>query len=143
VKREAEDLKVSLNFSADSTLPFVDGDLGQLAAALECVLRNAIEASSEGHEVTVRAQAGPDSILSLIITDAGSGISQEQRAHIFEPFYSGRNAGRGLGMGLPKAWRIVRNHGGEIVVANNDPGTVVRLNLPVSPAAAEPDRVCA
>ena len=52
--------------------------------------------------------------------------------HIFDPFYSGREAGRGLGFGLSKAWRIITDHGGSIVV-DSQPGHgatfVVRLPI--------------
>ena len=50
------------------------------------------------------------------ITDTGPGISEHIRPHIFDPFYSGREAGRGLGLGLSKAWRIINLHGGLIDV---------------------------
>ncbi len=43
--------------------------------------------------------------------DSGPGISPEHREHLFDPFFSGRQAGRGLGFGLSKAWRIIQMHG--------------------------------
>ena len=55
------------------------------------------------------------------ITDDGPGIAPEERRHIFDPFYSARQAGRGLGLGLSKAWRIITNHGGRIEV-ESQPG---------------------
>jgi hypothetical protein len=45
-------------------------------------------------------------------------LSEENRQHLFDPYYSGRPAGRGLGFGLAKCWRIVTNHGGRIEVAS-------------------------
>jgi signal transduction histidine kinase len=56
--------------------------------------------------------------LQLSVTDTGPGIPPEIRPHIFDPFFSGREAGRGLGLGLSKAWRIVNLHGGTIEVEN-------------------------
>jgi signal transduction histidine kinase len=55
----------------------------------------------------------------LSVTDTGLGIPPEVRRHIFDPFFSGREAGRGLGLGLSKAWRIVDLHGGQITVESN------------------------
>jgi hypothetical protein len=55
------------------------------------------------------------------ITDDGPGITPQERRHIFDPFYSARQAGRGLGLGLSKAWRIIANHGGRIEV-ESQPG---------------------
>jgi signal transduction histidine kinase len=54
--------------------------------------------------------------LQLIVADTGPGIPPEIRPHIFDPYFSGREAGRGLGLGLSKAWRIVELHGGTIEV---------------------------
>ena len=56
--------------------------------------------------------------LRISVRDDGPGITPEQRRHIFDPFYSARQAGRGLGLGLSKAWRIVAQHGGRIEVAS-------------------------
>jgi signal transduction histidine kinase len=52
----------------------------------------------------------------LTVSDTGPGIPPEVRPHIFDPFFSGREAGRGLGLGLSKAWRIAELHGGTIEV---------------------------
>jgi signal transduction histidine kinase len=66
------------------------------------------------------------------IADTGPGIPAEVRPHIFDPFFSGREAGRGLGFGLSKCWRIVDEHGGTIEVEDAAEGGatfVVRLPL--------------
>jgi signal transduction histidine kinase len=55
------------------------------------------------------------------VCDDGPGLRPEERRHVFDPFYSARQAGRGLGLGLSKAWRIVANHGGRIDV-ESQPG---------------------
>ena len=52
------------------------------------------------------------------VSDDGPGLSEQARRHLFDPFYSGREAGRGLGFGLSKCWRIITEHGGTITVAN-------------------------
>jgi signal transduction histidine kinase len=69
--------------------------------------------------------------LLVHIHDDGPGIAPEERQHIFDPFYSARQAGRGLGLGLSKAWRIVTNHDGRIEV-NGQPGhgTTLTIVLP-------------
>jgi signal transduction histidine kinase len=54
----------------------------------------------------------------LTVTDTGPGIPPAIHPHIFDPFFSGREAGRGLGLGLSKAWRIVELHGGSISVGS-------------------------
>ena len=57
----------------------------------------------------------------IFIRDNGPGLKPEERRHVFDPFYSARQAGRGIGLGLPKAWRIITNHGGRIEVSS-EPG---------------------
>ncbi|HEX5104514.1 MAG TPA: ATP-binding protein [Pirellulaceae bacterium] len=52
----------------------------------------------------------------LTVTDTGPGIPPHIRPHIFDPFFCGREAGRGLGLGLSKAWRIINLHGGQLEV---------------------------
>ena len=69
-----------------------------------------------------RIAADRDEELQIRVIDDGPGISEAERRHIFDPFYSARQAGRGLGLGLSKCWRIVTNHGGKVEVEST-PGT--------------------
>ena len=55
----------------------------------------------------------PDTV-EIVVEDNGTGPPQQQREHLFDPFYSGRSAGRGRGLGLPTAWRFARQHGGDV-----------------------------
>ena len=70
----------------------------------------------------------------LTVTDTGPGIPPSVRPHIFDPFYSGREAGRGLGLGLSKAWRIVDLHGGRIEVESPTEGGAAIRNRNSVPA---------
>ncbi|HZZ71285.1 MAG TPA: HAMP domain-containing sensor histidine kinase [Pirellulales bacterium] len=92
----------------------------QLAVALRAILINGIEAVGHGGriELEIRAAQGPDQreFAEMVVRDSGPGIPPEIRPHIFDPFFSGREAGRGLGFGLCKAWRIITDHGGWIEV---------------------------
>jgi signal transduction histidine kinase len=107
--------------------------LGQLISSL---LRNAIEAirsSNRPGQVHVEVrQPAPDAI-AVSIRDNGPGLSSaEIRRHLFNPFFSGRPAGRGLGFGLSLAWRITRLHGGLIFAEEPaDGGLSIELALPV------------
>ncbi len=65
------------------------------------------------------------------VADNGPGISDDVRRHMFDPFYSGREAGRGLGFGLSKCWCIVTEHGGTLVVSNHHvQGALFTICLP-------------
>jgi len=85
---------------------------------------NAIEALGGGGRVEVRigwSGEGAARAAEIVVFDNGPGIAPHQLEHIFDPFYSGREAGRGLGFGLSKSWRIIKNHGGKIEV-ESEPG---------------------
>ncbi len=83
--------------------------------ALRALVQNAFESLGHHGSVTVtvrRSDAGPQ----IAVADDGPGFAPDVRRHIFDPFYSARQAGRGLGMGLSKCWRIARQHGGRLDV---------------------------
>ncbi len=98
------------------TLPIL-ADPVQVAVAVKAIVQNALEALAQGGRIEVSLD-GSGEEATITIADNGPGILPEERPHIFEPFYAARQAGRGLGMGLSKAWRIVTNHGGRIEVAS-------------------------
>ena len=79
--------------------------------------QNALEALGHRGRIEIAVDSNGDEA-SIAVADDGPGISPGQRPHIFEPFYSARQAGRGVGMGLSKCWRIVTQHGGRIEVGN-------------------------
>jgi signal transduction histidine kinase len=103
----------------------VQVDATQLAVAIAAVIVNAVEAVGEQGRVVVIAREwceGDVRSAEVIVRDNGPGISPTVRRHLFDPFFSGREAGRGLGFGLSKCWRIVTDHGGRIVVNNLEGG---------------------
>jgi signal transduction histidine kinase len=104
----------------ESELQFdICADETQLGVALHAVVKNAIEAVDEGGHVSVvirRSDVADTSWIEILVRDDGPGVSAEVRRHMFDPFYSGREAGRGLGFGLSKCWRIVTDHGGQVLV---------------------------
>jgi len=114
-------------------------DRVQIEAALRAVCVNALEAIGAGGHVCVTVRNVPGEGLSpagaeIVVEDNGPGIAPDARPHLFDPFYSGREAGRGLGLGLSKCWRIVTNHGGRIDVASQ-PGQGAEFKI-FLPAAA-------
>jgi signal transduction histidine kinase len=115
-----------------------DGD--QVRQALACLLRNAVEAAgSGGWARLVLAECGPADRALVLVEDSGPGPSAEQRPHLFDPFYSGRSAGRGKGLGLPVAWRLARLQGGNVCLEPAQPGAPTRfvLSLPRATPPAE------
>ena len=129
---------------SDSAPYLIRADREHLIVAFEALLKNSLEAVGSGGQidVTIDWDQGPssrDRTLRVSVADTGSGIPDEIRSHIFDPFFSGREAGRGLGLGLSKCWRIVKLHGGRITVEGNSSGggARFRIELPVgfSPTA--------
>jgi signal transduction histidine kinase len=89
-------------------------DPAQVATALAGLLRNAIEAAPADGWAEVRLETPAPDRLDLVVEDNGGGPTAAQREHLFDPFYSGRTAGRGRGLGLSTAWRLAREHGGDV-----------------------------
>lgn len=82
-----------------------------------CVLRNAIEASQPGDRITLSGTYDSSSLV-VQIDDQGSGLSDQALERCFDPYFSGREAGRGLGMGLAKAQRFAQLLGGFVTLEN-------------------------
>lgn len=142
---EAREASIKMQVEAAAIVP-IFADPVQLRVVISSVLRNSFEAlESEGNlsieTRTVEHEDRPRAQLS--IADDGPGLSAADREHLFDPFYSGRQAGRGLGFGLSKAWRIITLHGGTISVEPCVPrGVAITICWPASagPAAgASPD----
>ncbi|MFN0050648.1 MAG: two-component system sensor histidine kinase NtrB [Planctomycetales bacterium] len=119
-KFAAEAVAASCRLELDAPLPVpVLVDPVQLRVAISALVRNSLEAVGTSGEIclrTERAHAPQGQWGILHVRDNGVGLSESDRKHLFDPFYSGRQAGRGLGFGLPKTWRIVTLHGGRIEV---------------------------
>ncbi len=98
----------------------IEADPVQLNVALRAMCQNALEALESGGRIEIVLEQ-TDAEAKIRIQDDGPGIKPEERRHLFDPFYSARQAGRGLGLGLSKAWRIVTQHNGRIEV-ESQPG---------------------
>ncbi len=111
-------------------------DASQARIALSAILRNAIEAAPADGWVSLRVNLKSNDALELIVEDNGPGLNSAAREHLFDPFFCGRSAGRGRGMGLPIAWRLARQQGGEVRFDGAHAG-VTRFVLTLPRAVAE------
>ena len=108
-------------------------DRSQFQTVIAELLRNALHPSTEASRVILRICDQPgESSVEITVQDDGRGLTEQEAAHLFDPFYSGRQAGRGLGFGLCKVWRIVEMHQGTITIEENgsEAGISVRINRP-------------
>ena len=116
----------------------VAADPTQLLVALRALCENAIQAIGARGRVMIVSSRSPGGV-EIRVSDDGPGISPEEREHIFDPFYSARQAGRGLGLGLSKCWRIVTNHAGRIAVKSRPgEGATFIITLPEHGHAVAP-----
>jgi signal transduction histidine kinase len=116
-------------------LPDCHGDHALLAAALENLLRNALEAMPEGGTVTVRTGLQHGSLF-LSVEDDGPGMDPRTRERAFDDFFTTKAQGSGLG--LPFVRRVAEAHAGEVQLLPARPrGTLVRLSLPLPAPRAE------
>jgi signal transduction histidine kinase len=110
------------------TVPEISCDPDKLKQVFINVISNGIEAMTDGGVITVSSRRTRDGI-EVRITDEGVGIPESSLAHIFEPFYTTRK--RGSGLGLPISYRIVEAHEGEITaVSAPGRGTTFVIRLP-------------
>ena len=114
------------------------GDHRRMVQALVNLLMNASEAIEPGGTVRLEAHRRGDRVRILVIDD-GHGMSAQEQARAAEPFFSKRPAGRNSGLGLSVTWRIVTDHGGELLISSRaGRGTTVSVDLPVREQVLDP-----
>jgi signal transduction histidine kinase len=129
---EAKEQGTVLVRSGDVEPLLFTADPVQLTVALRAVVLNSLQALGAGGRVEIAVQKDGDGVL-FRIADNGPGLSDQAKKHMFDPYYSGREAGRGLGLGLSKCWRIAELHGGTMKVASElGKGATISLHLPQS-----------
>jgi signal transduction histidine kinase len=122
---------LELELDVQRDVPQALFDEGQIRQAILNVLRNAREAMADGGKIEVYVRAEGMSVV-VGVDDRGSGIPEDVRSRIFDPFFSTKGEGTGLGLAITR--QIVEAHGGSIVVEPREGGgTSFRLLLPIAP----------
>ena len=129
LEREIGDRDILVEQELAEGLPRILLDRAQLKQAFYNVIKNALQAMHSGGILRIRTEAD-DTQVTISFIDSGHGIAAEQIGQLFEPYFTTRQNGTGLGLMIVQ--RIVREHGGTIEVeSNKGRGTTFRIKLPI------------
>jgi signal transduction histidine kinase len=132
LRPEADARRIRLDYLPASPAQAALCDPDQLRHLVEILLRNAIDASPSDAAILIETERQADQLL-LRVADQGPGLDPDEARHVLLPFYSGRHAGRGLGLGLPRIARYLDSIGGRLDwSARPGGGTVFRVHLPLA-----------
>ena len=108
----------------------ISGDLNQIKQVLINLIKNAVEAIEKDGRITISTDTTPDGYCSINIVDSGAGMKEEVIKHIFEPFYTTKANGTGLGMIITE--KIIREHNGCIKIESTvGVGTEITIHFPI------------
>jgi signal transduction histidine kinase len=131
----AQKAQVEIEVKIAEALPLLLLDERRMAQAFQNLSENAIQHSDTGGRVEIEAK-GADGAIECTVRDHGRGFREEDLPYLFEPFFSRRRGGTGLGLALVQ--RIVIEHGGEVACHNHPAGgALVRVRLPTLAAQRE------
>ena len=129
----ADDAGVAVTVDCADDLPPLKS--GHLYHAVLNLVKNAVEATPDGGQVTVRAACADDALV-IEVSDTGDGIPEDTLPRLFEPFYSQKAVGKGTGLGLVISRDLVEKQGGTLSAANHDGGgAVFTIRVPLAPRA--------
>jgi PAS domain S-box-containing protein len=134
---------VSLRSELEVDLPPVTGDRVQLQQVIMNLLQNASDAMKQVHDrsrqLLIQTQHDDEAHVRLTVQDSGIGIDPQAVNRLFDPFYTSKNDGMGIGLSVSRS--IIENHGGRIWAKPNDgPGATFSFSIPLSPAGVVGDR---
>ena len=125
---------VLLHRSLDPDCPAVRFDAGQLRQVLINLIANALDSMPDGGELTVMTRAQGDRV-EIVVADTGQGMAQDTFDNLFQPFYTTKVGGTGLGLSVSQ--KIIHDHGGDISVQSKPgAGSSFTIDLPVPPPDA-------
>jgi two-component system NtrC family sensor kinase len=109
--------KFRVEFRLDAALVPQQVDGGQLRQVFDNLLKNAVEAMPDGGVIRVATEEG-EGEFTVMVSDTGAGIPEENLPKMFSPFFTTKKVGKGTGLGLSVCYGIVKMHGGTIQAAN-------------------------
>ncbi|MSU69219.1 MAG: PAS domain S-box protein [Opitutaceae bacterium] len=128
-QREFADRGIVVEAEAPAALPPVMADRNQVKQVFFNITKNAMEAMQPGGKLKIKSRTDDDSVF-LLFGDSGTGIKRENLVRLFQPYYTTKPGGHGLGLMVVQ--RIMREHGGQLgIESKEDIGTVVTLQFPL------------
>jgi two-component system NtrC family sensor kinase len=139
VRHQLDIAGIQPQLDLDRTLPPVFCDIAHIEQALLALVMNGIEAMPRGGILRLASRHSPESKEAILqIQDDGAGIAPEVLANLFEPFFTTRERGHSLGLGLAICRNIIERHRGRIEVQSQiGRGTVFTITLPLRAARLE------
>ncbi len=129
IEEEAKTKGVSIKLQSIDSVNPVPMDVDKLRQAFLNIIKNAMESIPGEGAISISVEPSGSDWISIKITDTGSGLTPEETERIFDPEYTTKE--KGLGLGLPIAHEIVRGHGGRILVQSEPgSGTTFDVRLP-------------
>lgn len=143
-----QEKRIEVESDVEEGLPPVWADAAAVRQAVQNLLENAVKYGGRAGWIGVRARRAPSGQVEITVADRGPGIRVEDRPHLFEPFFRGRDAAvgsiPGSGLGLSLVRHIAEAHGGWVTIASGagiasgtGEGSAFTLHLPAASAAAE------
>jgi two-component system sensor kinase FixL len=129
----AKELAVNVVFDLDPKMDFVLADKVQIQQVMLNLIRNAIEAMAETPErnLTIRSRADSDDLLRISVVDSGIGIPAEMEKNLFNPFFTTKPQGMGVGLSICRT--IIESHGGKLwPEPNPEGGAIFNFTLPTA-----------
>ena len=125
---ELQDREIAVEQELRSDLPLLQLDRDQMKQAFYNVIKNSVEAMHRHGTLRVRTDLA-DTHVTVRFQDSGGGMSAENLSHVFEPYFTTKPSGSGLGLLIVR--RIVREHGGELSIESSQgKGVTLTIRLP-------------
>lgn len=129
LQQEIENRRIRIELDCPEVIPSLRVDKDQIKQVFFNLIKNALQAMTDGGALTI-ATTMTDTFVAIAFHDTGTGIAPEDLSHVFEPYYTTKPDGTGLGLMIVQ--RIVQEHGGKIdIQSGSQSGTTVTILLPL------------
>jgi two-component system NtrC family sensor kinase len=136
IEKEIQTKGINMIFDFQENLPKIITDKGQLQQVLLNIINNAVDAVEQGGTIEIKTLLLDTNHIEISIKDNGIGIPKDKLKHIFEPFYTTKKKGTGLGLYI--SYGIIKKLGGDIHVESEvGKGTIFTIKIPVNPELEE------